>query len=236
MTALDIISDALNELGVLSAAETPSAEDAAFGLRRLNQLLDSWNAERDAVYADVFASGTLTPSLSPHTIGPTGTIVTAQRPVSIEGANLMLSSTVRSSIDVTRDASWWFARSTPLLATTIPTDLYYDPTWPNGSLYFWPVPTTTGPVELWTRQVLAALTLVTVFTMPPGYQEAVSLSLAEAIAPAYGGQVPPQTSASAAKARARIFNNNRVVPKLVTRDEGIPGGRGSFNYLTRQWN
>lgn len=235
MTGLDLVTDALTELGVLGAAESPTPEDAAFVLRRLNQLLDSWNAERDAVYADVFGSYTLTPSLSPHTIGPTGTFVTAQRPVSIEGANLMISATVRNPIDVTRDAAWWFARSVPSLATSVPTDLYYNPTWPNGALYFWPVPTTTGPVELWTRQVLAALTLATVFTMPPAYQEALTLTLAEKIAPAFGVQVTAQTTTAAATARARVFNNNRVIPKLVTRDSGIPGARGTWNYLTGQW-
>ena len=29
----------------------------------------------------------------------------------------------------------------PTLTGTIPTDLYYEPDWPNGSCFLWPVPT-----------------------------------------------------------------------------------------------
>src|SRR5574343_1563542 len=92
-TALDIVTMALRDLGITNAVDPPSAEDAAFALSKLNVLLDNWNAERQAVYEDVFASYTLTPSLAPHTIGPSGTFNVAQRPVSLEGCNLILTST-----------------------------------------------------------------------------------------------------------------------------------------------
>lgn len=237
IATLQIITDALTEIGVLAEGETPDASMAALGLSKINRLLDNWNADRDAVYTNVFTQYTLTPSLSPHTIGPTGTCVVSKRPVTIDGAALVLTaSTPDAQTPIRlRDAQWWQAQSIPALTSTIPTDLYYAPDWPNGSLYFWPVPTVAYPVVLMTRQLLAVLTLTTVFTLPQGYQDAVTLTLAESLAPAFGVQLDPQIGLSAQRARARIFENNRVVPTLTTRDAGMPGrSAGTFNYLSGQ--
>jgi hypothetical protein len=63
------------------------------------------------------------------------------------------------------------------------------------------VPTTGLSVTLMTRQVLAALTLASTFTMPPGYQSAVTLTLAEHCAAAFGTQPKPSTIVLARQAR-----------------------------------
>lgn len=41
MTALDLITDALRDIGVISEIETPSAEQGAAGVRKLNELMAS---------------------------------------------------------------------------------------------------------------------------------------------------------------------------------------------------
>lgn len=41
-TAQDVVTAALQELGVLAAGETASAEDAALALARLNEMLAAW--------------------------------------------------------------------------------------------------------------------------------------------------------------------------------------------------
>lgn len=238
-TALDICRHAAQKLGVYGAGESLTAEDAADLLANLNSLLDSWNANRDAVYADLFLTFPLTASLSPHTIGPTGTFVVAQRPVSIEGAGIVIAGTsptaVTSPINL-RDAAWWDDVRMDALSTSLPTDLYYDPTWPNGSLYFWPVPTMIRDVTFWTRTVLAQLLLTSTFSLPPGYEKALTLTLAEDSADLFGVAIPPQMPAQAAQARATIFSNNRRTPRLETRDAGLPGGRGTYSYLTGSWS
>lgn len=53
MTNLELITDALRELGVIDAFRDPSAEDAALGLRKLNQLMA--DLEADTVYLGYFA-------------------------------------------------------------------------------------------------------------------------------------------------------------------------------------
>lgn len=44
-TVLEIIDDALRELNVINEVQTASAEQGAYGLRRLNQMLEGWKEE-----------------------------------------------------------------------------------------------------------------------------------------------------------------------------------------------
>lgn len=235
VTIRQVITDALTDLTVLQEGEAASDTQALLALRHLNMLLDEWNADRLKVPADQWLTFTLTPSLSPHTIGPIGaTWSTSQRPVTIEGASLIYpgSTSVYQTLNL-RDAAWWHEQTTPELATSIPTDLYYDPTWPNGSLYFWPVPTTAYQVELWCRVVLAQVVLSDEFSMAPGYKSAVTFTLAEYLAVPWAVPVPPALAHRAMLARARVFANNDPTPRLATDDAGMPARqRPSFNYLT----
>jgi hypothetical protein len=233
MTTRDLITDALIELGVLAPGDALSAVRAAFALSKLNRLLDNWNAERAAVYADVFSTFTITPSLQPHTIGPSGTFSLTQRPVSIEHASVILATDVRTPITI-RDAQWWADARAPEITGTIPTDLYFEKSWPDGKLWLWPIPTVANQIELQHRIVLAALGLDTAFTMPPGYQDATTLTLAETLAPSYGAPISADLAVAAQKARGRVFANNDEPRRLCTHDAGMPGGGHGqgFNYRT----
>jgi hypothetical protein len=231
MTTRDLLTETFQDLTILSPNEPLSETDAAFGLQKLTRLFDSWNAERAGVYANSLTTYTLTPNLSPHTIGPAGspspTFTVSQRPVTIDGANLVITGGAQA-IHVPlnlRDDQWWSGLTVPALATSIPTDLYYSADWPLGSLYLYPVPTSAYGLELLTRIVLANLALDDTVSMPPGYRDATILTLGEMIAPTYSPAVP--NPAAAAKARARIFANNDSTPALHTRDSGMPSaGRG----------
>jgi len=227
-TARDVCEDALFELNVLAAGETMNADDATFVLRQLNTLLDELNAERAAVYVDVFAFYVTTPNLTPHTIGPTGTWVVPQRPESVESARASVNGlalpTVWTPIAL-RDRDWWHGQDT-FFAAPVPTDLYYSPAWPNGHLAFFPMPSAAVTIELVTRQVLGPLVLTDTFSLPPGYQSMLQKTLAERLAAPYEKPVPPQLARDAAGARARVAAANTQIPRLTTCDSGIPGGGG----------
>lgn len=47
MTGLDLLTDAAVELGAIAQGQTLSAGESDAGLRRLNALIGSWNAEGD---------------------------------------------------------------------------------------------------------------------------------------------------------------------------------------------
>jgi hypothetical protein len=232
VTYLDLITNALSEIGVARAGDVLSPEDANFALGILGRMLDEWNADRRAVYASVLAPYTTT-GVSPHTIGPAGaTFTVAQRPVSLEGAT-RLESGVRTPLTI-QTRPWWLAQSMPALGGTV-TDVYYEPDWPLGKLYFWPVPSGVQ-VELLTSVLLdSTLALTDDFSLPPGYQGAIEKSLAEECATPFGQEVSAKLEKLAAAARARIFGNNDAVHPYRTRDAGMPcgGGGSTFNYRTR---
>lgn len=236
-TVRQIVTDALVELGIYAPIDTPNAADTDLVLNKLNRLLDNWNAERCAVYNVGFAVYTLVPHLQPHTIGPSGaTYTVAQRPVAIDGANIVLDNVnpaVRSPLNL-RDDQWWLGNLVRDITTTLPTDLYYSPGWPNGAIYLWPVPTVAYGLELETRVLLSNVILTDNVSLPPGYRDALTLSVAEECITTYGrGADPgmPALAQKAAQARARIFANNDILPRLWTKDSGMPSKpKPAFNY------
>jgi hypothetical protein len=212
-----------------------------FGIGKLNRLLDRWNADPRARYTVGFTSFTPTPNHQPHSIGPNGADWTVtQRPRAITAANLILNSVtpnVRIPLGI-KDQAWWRRVSVQGLATSLPRDLYYSPDFPNGSIYLWPIPTSTYAIELQLDGLFGMLTATDTFWMPFGYRDAITLTLAEELAPGCGQLVAPSTSASANQARALIFSNNDDEPRL-TADAGLRGGDGhlsGFNWATRSWS
>lgn len=239
VSALDLIKEALMEIGAYSQGETPSAEDAAFGLSKLNRALDSWSAKKLNLYNVDFNSYTLTPSLQPHTIGPTGaTFTVAQRPVRIENAAIIINTSspnVRCPLNIRND-DWWANLRVRDVMTSLPTDVYYSPSWPNGSLYLWPVPTLAYGIELETWTLLSQIpNLTTTISLPPGYQDALTYTLALTLCPAFAKPADPVLVAAWQKAMQIIQSVNSTAPLMTTRDFGMPRAgpeRPYFNYLT----
>ena len=235
-TVPTVIKSALQELQVQDPGETVGAADQADAINILNRMLDGWNADRRKVYVSKKTNFTLTASLSPHTIGPTGGTftTTTNRPVSIDAANLVLTDGTRIAIRM-RDSSWYAAQTTPALTSSIPTDLYYEPDFSSGlgNLWFWPVPDTAYTVDLWMRVVLAQVVAADSVDLPPGYLDAVIYSLAERLAPSYGVQVQPALRQMANSARLMAFGNNHDAPRMSTDDSDVMSTRGGlFRYRT----
>lgn len=240
MTVRDLLQEALEELGVQAPGQSMPPSRARTALARYNRWLDAQNAEPSkTVYADQWLAYTTTPSLSPHTFGPTGggaTWTVSTRPDRILAARRYLGSTPDVNQPITiRERDWWNRQRVPTLSSDVPTDLYPDYTWPNAALYFWPVPASALTVELLTRIVFAQVDYDTPFSQPAGYRLAHVLSLAEECAEAFGLEVSATLERRAGQARAVIYGANRQIPRIASRDAGMPrGSRGrTFNYLTR---
>jgi len=234
---LDVISNALIEISALAQGETAPAGDSSFALSKLNRMLDQWNARELYVYTVRFDEYTLTPNLQPHTIGSSSaTFTVTQRPIEIRSANIILNDvtpTVNTPLNI-RDADWWSSLTVPDLSTTLPTDLYYAPKWPNGEIYLWPIPTIAYGLQLNTWTVLGGFSgLAETFDLPPGYEEAITLSLAESLGPGFGANQNLMLSDLARKARAIIQGVNSEAPRISSRDSGVPTGGPPtpyFNY------
>lgn len=239
-TCLDLITDALLEIDVYASGETISNEDAEYARRKANYILDAWAARKIYAYNVGFNLYTLIPGLSPHTIGPTSaTFVATQRPVRIEGGSILLA-TNSPGTDVPlniRDDAWWLNQRVKSITSSIPTDLYYSPDFPNGSLYFWPVPNAAYQVRLEAWVLLTQFAAVgDSANLPPAYRAALMLTLAEALAGPFHATVSPTTAQQAKEARMAVQGNNSKSPRISTQDAGMPkSGRkrgGGFNYIT----
>lgn len=234
LTVTAFLTLALSEIRAAAAGDVVSAEDLDLALAMFNEVLDTLNANQRGIYAERYDDYTLTPNLSPHTIGSGGTFNVAARPESIEAAALNIggSPNVFTPIDVI-EYDGYSPLPVPGVTSTRPLAVYYQKAWPLGKLYFYPVPTTAYGVRLWTRTVLAAVVQSDTFDLPPGYQEMLRLTVAERCAPHLGLSVSPETARRAAEARALVWGNNDVIPSINTCDAGMPNADGDwFDYRT----
>jgi len=249
-TLLDIISDALIEIGILAPGDQLDAETGQWAFRKANYLIDTWSAEFGKVFTTTFQLFNLVPNLSPHTIGPAGNVpaptfaLNSPRPVRIESAALILN-TSGQLVDLPmniRDDAWWAQQRTKDIKTNVPTDLFYSADSPLGSCFFWPVPNVANQVRLQLRTMLAQYEQINdplagsggATTLPVGYRNALMLTLAETLASGAARELSATLVASALAARAVIFGNNAKSPRTSTQDAGMPraGRRADFNWAT----
>jgi hypothetical protein len=160
-TALDIVKDAMIEVGMLSPGEEPDGESGQWAFRKLNYVMDWFSAQFPYAYNVEFTEYELVANLSPHTIGPgdgttPATFTVEQRPIRIESAAIVLEQNgVNVDLPIpVEDDDWWAQNRIKDLTSTLPTHLYYSPNWPNGNLFFWPIPTVANGVRLETWVLL----------------------------------------------------------------------------------
>lgn len=225
MTFLDLIENALRDENLLPLGQSADADTANFCLQKLNRLFDNWNAESLFIFGTTLFQGTLTPNHNPHTMSTSGAdfTVSTARPPKVLSANLVLTDVTPNIYRPLRivDDDWWMANPVPTIATQVPYYLWPNYSWPTMSLYLWPVPTTAYDIrlDLWT--LFSQVTLATSFSMPPGYQDAVTLSLAEAVCPALAGRPASESTIEAARmARGRVKSLNSEAPEMKC-DPGV---------------
>ena len=132
MTANDIIKAALRKLLVIPSGGTPTTAQYADGLEVLNDMVNSWSAQRDLIYEDTKENLTIPAGTQSITIGATGTLVTA-RPLKINVATLR-----DNDIDYTMRliSEKEYQQYSQKKNVSRPFRLYYRNTWPNGTIYF----------------------------------------------------------------------------------------------------
>jgi hypothetical protein len=184
LTAEEIVTQAMFELGAISSGETPSGEEMSDGLTRLNAMLKSWQGEGN-LYRE--ASGTLT--LLANTAS--GTLPQGVRDV----------SSVRHQVSATynRQLAEWnrgeYMRLPNRAATGSPTAYYVGRTIDGVVITVWPVPATSITLELDYYRTSETVTDPSeTVDVPEEWQEALILGLASRCASMFGTtRIDPNT-------------------------------------------
>jgi hypothetical protein len=209
-TAGDIINGALRLLGVLAEGETPSAETSQDALLAMNQMVDSWNTERLAVFSTQDQVFTWPAGILSRTLGPSGNFV-GNRPISLDDATYFKDPSTGVSYGIKMiNQQQYDGIAVKTVSSTFPQVIFTNMTYPDIEMYIYPRPTRALEWHfISVEELTQPATLDTVLTFPPGYLRAFRYNLACEIAPEFGVEPAPQVQriAMASKRNLKRINN-----------------------------
>ena len=209
-SAGDLINGSLRLLGVLAEGETPSAETSQDALVAMNQMIQSWNTERLAVFSTQDQVVTWPPGQRFRTLGPTGDIV-ANRPVAIDDSTYFKDPATGISYGLKLiNQQQYNGIAVKTVTSTYPQVLWVNMTYPDIEMYVYPVPTKVLEFHVVSVDELTQpANLATDLAFPPGYLRCFRYNLACELAPEFGTEPSRQVSriAMTSKRNLKRINN-----------------------------
>lgn len=207
---IDIINQALKDLGVIGDGQTANDEQVTGAFDTLNQMLAQWQADNLSVYAqkEVVLQATGAQSYS---VGPGGAVSIA-RPVAIDSCfwrkgGIDYPVAVLNALDD-------FESITFKALGSIPRGVHYLPSFPMGALLVYPQPS-DGEFHLFMRCDLPTyITAADSLALPPEYAAAVRYSLGELLSVENQTPLRPDLAGMAKRARHVLRRNNVRIPQL----------------------
>jgi hypothetical protein len=209
-TAFDQIKASLRLIGQLAEGEEPSPQAAQDALSAMNQMIDSWNTERLAVFCtedQVFnwPAGEIT-----QTLGPSGDFV-GNRPILIDDATYFRDPGTNVSYGIKLiNQQQYDGIAVKTVTSTYPQVMFVNNTFPDIAMTIYPRPTRLLEWHFVSVQQLdKPATLNTVLSFPPGYLRAFKYNLAMEIANEFGVEPMPQVQriAMTSKRNLKRINN-----------------------------
>jgi hypothetical protein len=235
-TVRSIITDALLEIGVLEAGESPTAESLALGLRRVRRMIDAWAADRLTLSLQKRTLFTWPGATSTVQVGR-GQVVDMDRPVWLNAVAYVIPGSA-PAIEVPigiLDEDSFAGLTLKELVSALPTLCFYQTNRDdqNGTLFVWPRIPQNIQLVLYTPQATAVpATLDSVLQGPPGYADAFLYQLALRLCTPLGVAVPALLPRMAAAAFENMKKPN-VSPGTLSIDQAlVPGLGAGFNVLT----
>ena len=238
MTVSQLITAALQDLRVLQVGETASANDAAFGLDRLNDWIDGLATEGLTVYSRARTVWTISSATS-YTIG-TGATINCARPTgplaidNIGFQDTSVSPTMEYNLGpvLTEDAYDGIAQKE--LTSGFPQTAYYNPTYNSGVglIRLWPIPTSsTLQGVIYTLVPVSEFAAITdTVALPPGYRRFLRTNLAKELASAFDSPLTPDIQQAAMESKADVKRANERLMDLSSGVAGLIFGGGGPHY------
>jgi len=234
-TVKDVCQDALREIGILDAVEAGTDADVDAAFDRLNRLIDQWASERLMIYTRTRTTWTIVASQASYTVG-SGANVDIARPGIDEVTQIHYVDTSQDpdlelELNLLSEDAW---SKVPQRALTsqYPTSAYYNPTFPNGTLHFWPIPTNSsleGVIYHWTA-VSEYTALTDSVALPGGYRRMMITNLAMELCPLFGVQPNPVLVKNSMESMGTVKRSNKRIADLQFDPGALVQGRDSLNY------
>jgi hypothetical protein len=208
-TAGDIINGSLRLLGVLAEGEVPSAETSQDALNAMNQMIDSWNTERLAVFSTQDQVFTWPASTISRTLGPSGNFV-GNRPILLDDATYYIDASTGVSYGIKMiNQQQYDGIAVKTVTSTYPQVIFTNMSYPNIEMFVYPVPTRALQWHfISVTELTQPATLATVLSFPPGYLRAFRYNLACEMAPEFGVEPSPQVRRIAMTSKRNIKRIN----------------------------
>ena len=220
-TVRDIIQDSMIEIGALAPADAMPAEDAAYGLRALNRMIQKWNTEELMIYTINRQTFPIVINEQKYTIGIGGDI-NIPRPVKVQMASVIIQTNAVSPVELAlRELTdeEWRATAVKNVTSAYPTQFWLDGNYPLNGMYLWPIPQNPySELVLYTwGKTENFATLNDEVSFPNGYEEALVTNLAITLSNSYGVQAGPALVARAAASKSAIESIN-IEPNWAVTD------------------
>jgi hypothetical protein len=235
-TGTDIVQDALWKSGVLGEGMNASNEMLNGAFEDLNNMLAQWRVKRWLVYRLLDLSVVSTGAVS-YTIGPAGNIAVDARPDKLEAAYLRQlingGLPVDTKLTLVTDRETYSSIAVKTLGS-FPKLVFYDPAFPLGLIFPWPVPAAAiYEVHVIVKALLPQLAaLAEEVTLPLEYYAAIKYNLARRQRVAYRLPKDEDLNGLAREALDVIRAANSAVPALRMPRRVM--GRGKYNILSDQ--
>lgn len=238
MTVTDLATRAMFDLGLLQEGEVPSPSQLVLIMDALNEWLDWLATQSLSVYSVTRTTWTITSAAS-YTIGAGGDINVA-RPVNPEAisnigyVNGSFPTPVELQLGPPLTDDMYAAIPMKTYPTPYPTNFYYRPTFPLGTLLPYPVPSAsllTGVI--YTQAALSEFTSATqTIALPNGYRRYLRASLAIEIAPIFNAEPSPALIKRLSEGEAGVKRANQRLSDMSSDASVLFRGRGRSNIYT----
>lgn len=230
-TAQKYINRALRLINVLGNGETPDYEDSNNALTTLNDMLALWSIDKLLVYQMQESTHTLVSGTASYTIG-SGATIDQSRPARIESAFIRDSNSNDYGIEIINKEDYDLI-SDKTTQADFPNKLFYDPGFPNGTIYIYPAPSTAYTLHFvdW-KPFSSFATLSTAATFPSGYNQLLVYNLAVLLAAEFNVNVRQDVTDIALYTKSKIEDlNNQFQSKKIIFDSVFAKNRSNSDLL-----